>query len=276
MKKGSVGNRVIVNVGVPAIKGLVYDTDSKEFYYVNTCPGAGSCMNICYATKGSFVQYPAVFINQTRILNLLLNNPNKFRKILELELETIAVKNPDKEILLRWNDSGDFFARKYAKIAKEITKSLADKGYNFKSYAYTKLADVYKDEKPENFIMTFSDGANKKENKKMGDAVREKESVVVPKSMFIDLIKKLPSGKYYKDEDGKTYFQDDKALDILKDRLVAKYNVEKDSIVTHDEFLKIKEDPKSNKQYNVIIMPSGDSDYPASRKDVHYMFLLFH
>ena len=111
MLKSSDEKTVSVNIGIPALRGLVYDIDEGMFYVVNTCPGAGSCAIICYARRGSYVMFPDVFVKQTRVLNLLLNFPERFEKILSRELEVIALKYPDKEIQMRWNDAGDFLVK---------------------------------------------------------------------------------------------------------------------------------------------------------------------
>ena len=43
MEKTSKGNAWVVNTGIPALRGIVYDEDGGKFYTVNTCPGAGGC-----------------------------------------------------------------------------------------------------------------------------------------------------------------------------------------------------------------------------------------
>jgi len=139
MQKSESENQIMVNVGVPALRGLVYDKDENQFYYVNTCPGAGTCAIICYARKGSYVMFKNVFVSQTRILNLLLNDPAQFQNILQHEIELLCAKNKGTEVVLRWNDAGDFFTKKYFQIAKEITANLQAKGYKFKSYGYSKM-----------------------------------------------------------------------------------------------------------------------------------------
>lgn len=62
MAKSETENNVVVNIGIPALKGLVYDMDEKQFYYINTCPGAGNCVLVCYAMKGSYVMFKDVFL----------------------------------------------------------------------------------------------------------------------------------------------------------------------------------------------------------------------
>lgn len=275
MEKSSDDNSISVNIGIPALRGLVYDIDEKSFYIVNTCPGAGSCALICYARRGSYVMFPDVFVKQTRILNLLLNYPDRFEKLLLRELESVALKNPDKEIQMRWNDAGDFFTTDYYEIATRITKSLKSEGYNVKSYGYTKMGDVVNLADPD-VTINFSDDANKRETGKIKDLKGAKKSVIVPKELFDDLLVKDAKNRNYEtNEKGKVMFIDGQnGVNELKRRLSKKYDVDASTIVTYDELLKI---PKGDElMYSVIVMPKGDGDVGAQRNDVRTSFLLFH
>jgi hypothetical protein len=40
MEKSGSENAATFNVGIPALRGLVYDIEHKQFYIVNTCPSA--------------------------------------------------------------------------------------------------------------------------------------------------------------------------------------------------------------------------------------------
>ena len=270
MAKSSDGSSISVNIGIPALRGLVYDIDGNQFYIVNTCPGAGSCAMICYARRGSYVMFPNVFLNQTKILNLLLNYPDRFEKLLTRELESVALKNPDKEIQFRWNDAGDFFAKKYYDIAISVTNQLVKAGYNIESYAYTKMGDVANIADP-NFIMNFSDDANKKETAKV-DTESAKISKIVPKELFKDIfLKDGPS--YVKDEKGKAMFKDDASKERLKNLISVKYNVPYETLAFNDE---LPPEQGTEYLYNVIVLPTGDSDIAAQRRDVRISFLLQH
>jgi hypothetical protein len=120
--------------------------------------------------------------------------------------------------------------------------------------------------------MNFSMGAKPGEEKQINFS-KTKHSTVVPKQMFTDLILKDADGKLIKDEDGKMQFKSPQAIDILKDKLAAKYNVFKDSIITYDEMKRI---PVSTApQWNVIVKP-GDGDESANRLDVIGTWLLIH
>jgi Gene product 88 len=273
MVKSESENQIMVNIGIPALRGLVFDQQEKQFYYVNTCPGAGTCALICYARKGSYVMFKNVFVKQTRILNLLLNDPAQFQNILQHELELVCAKNKGMEIVLRWNDAGDFFTKKYFQIAKDITSNLQAKGYKFKSYGYSKMSDVVNDpSRPADFTINFSDDANKRETGKVNTDTAKK-SVIVKRELFSDLIKR--EGRHYaKDANEKLQFNNPMALDTLKQRLADKYGVDKKSIITYEKMLSIPEgqEPK----WNVIVMPSGDGDVSAQRQDVRITFLLEH
>lgn len=274
MEKSNTEKTVSVNIGIPALRGLVYDIDENMFYIVNTCPGAGSCALICYARRGSYVMFPDVFVKQTRVLNLLLNYPDRFEKLLLRELESFALRNPDKEIQMRWNDAGDFFTTKYYEIATRITKNLKSEGYNVKSYGYTKMGDVVNLADPD-VTINFSDDANKRETGKIKDLASAKKSVIVAKNVFDDLlIKDAKNRNYETNEKGKVMFIDGQnGINELKNRLAKLYNVDANTILTYDELMRT---PEGDSTYNVIVMPKGDGDRGAQRNDVKTSFLLFH
>ena len=275
MEKSKTDNTLSVNIGIPALRGLVYDIDNKEFYFVNTCPGAGECALICYARKGSYVMFPDVFVKQTRILNLLLNFPERFEKLLKHELEIIALKNPDKEIQFRWNDAGDFFTKKYYQIAKKLTKELKSDGYNIKSYAYTKMGDIV-NMGDDDIMINFSTDANRKETNKVVDIENKKKEVTIPKELFGDLFVKTSdkNPKFLVGGDGKMIYKDKDSVNTLKKRIADKYNVNMDTILTYDELL--AKPVGMPLQYNVMVAPKGEGDIGAQRRDVKYSFLMFH
>ena len=274
MEKSSDENSLSVNIGIPALRGLVYDIDEKMFYIVNTCPGAGSCAVICYARRGSYVMFPDVFVKQTRVLNLLLNYPERFEKLLLRELESFALKYPEKQIQMRWNDAGDFFTTEYYEIATRITKNLKAEGYNVKSYGYTKMGDIVNLSDPD-VTINFSDDANKRQTGKVKDLEAAKKSVIVAKNVFDDLLVKDAKNRNYEtNEKGKVMFiNGQNGVNELKNRLSKLYNIDASTIVTYDELMSI---PEGDSIYNVIVMPKGDGDRGAQRNDVKTSFLLFH
>ena len=44
-------NKMTINTGIPALKAVIYDEEDNNFYVINTCPGAGECINNCYACE---------------------------------------------------------------------------------------------------------------------------------------------------------------------------------------------------------------------------------
>lgn len=263
------------NIGLPALKGLAVDEKSGKFVVVDTCPGAGACKVYCYARKGGYVQWKDSSMSQTKVLNFLLNDPVGFSNMLESEIANLVKIGEKKNIkhVIRWHDAGDFFSPDYLQLAYSIARKFPSVDF----YAYTKMAAVAQSDKPANFLINFSMGAKKEEERRI-DFTKTKSSMVVPKEDFIDLLQVEPGGgnkpKYVRDEKGRIKFKSDSDVDVLKTRLAKKYNVDKDTILTYDEMIKIPESSEIGK-YNVIVRP-GDGDDSASRKDVLGTYLLIH
>jgi hypothetical protein len=258
------------NIGLPALKGLAVNEKSGDFIVVDTCPGAGACKVYCYAKKGGYVQWKASSMSQTKVLNFLLNDPQGFKAKLESEIQTEVDKFAKKgaKVVIRWHDAGDFFSPDYVDLAYSVARKFPQVDF----YAYTKMAGVATGNKPDNFKMNFSMGATSDQEKQI-QPKSTKHSTVVPKPMFTDLILKDEKGKLIKDKDGKIQFKSPEAVDVLKDKLSAKYGVPKDSIITYDEMKVIPagKEPK----WNVIVKP-GDGDESANRADVVGTWLLIH
>jgi len=258
------------NIGLPALKGLAVNEKTGNFVVVDTCPGAGACKVYCYAKKGGYVQWKASSMSQTKVLNFLLNDPQGFKAKLEAEIQTEVDKFAKKgaKVVIRWHDAGDFFSPDYVDLAYSVARKFPQVDF----YAYTKMANVATGNKPDNFKMNFSMGATPDQEKQI-QFKTTKHSTVVPKPMFTDLILKDDKGKLIKDKDGKIQFKSPEAIDVLKDKLSAKYGVPKDTIVTYDEMkvIPVGMDPK----WNVIVKP-GDGDESANRADVIGTWLLIH
>jgi hypothetical protein len=279
MEKGDRGGgQYTVNTGIPALRSILYDKEQGKFYTINTCPGAGSCAVGCYARKGRYIMSDGKNLKYTQRLNLLLNDPEMYENIIMDELDPLAytIKRQSKKegidikLIIRWNDAGDFFAKKYYDIAISVTNQLLKAGYNIESYAYTKMGDIANIADP-NFVMNFSDDANKKETAKV-DTDTAKISKIVPKELFKDIfVKKGPH--YVKDEKEKAMFINDETKETLKNRVSIKYNIPYESIVYTDELPSTQDEPL---KYNVIVLPTGDSDIGAQRKDVKGSYLLQH
>jgi len=271
------GAQITVNTGLPAILGIIYDEKKDEFFKINTCPGAGSCKLVCYARKGFYGMNDGKSMKLIQRLNLLMNNPDEYYHMIMDELEPAAVLAKRKgrreghpiQLVIRWNDAGDFFSDTYYNIAQKVTADLLADGYNVKSYAYTKQGK-YMDLTNSDFIMNFSRGANKREMDKV-DIDKVKQSVIVPREAFSDIfIKKGPH--YEKDEKGLPKFVEGGA-DELKRRLSKEYKIPLETLKYLNELPPQQVDPLS---INAIVLPSGDGDIAAQREDVKITFLLIH
>jgi hypothetical protein len=271
MEKSETENSATFNVGIPALRGLVYDIEHKEFYIVNTCPGAGACAKVCYARRGRYVIQPNIFVKQTRILNLLLNYPDKFENLLKHEIEVLIIRNDNKKVIFRWNDAGDFFTKKYFEIAVNITKELKTEGYDFESYAHTKMGEIYNLNDP-NITLSFSTDASEKERSKVNIS-KAKTSEIVPSALFGDLFVR-DKAHFAVDDKGKLIPKSKDSINTLKQRISDKYGVNINTLLTYDEMLKRPEGTERN--INVIVMPKGEGDISAQRKDVARTFLLYH
>jgi hypothetical protein len=279
MEKSDTGGfQYTVNTGIPALRGIIYDIDNQKFFTINTCPGAGTCAVSCYARKGFYIMNDGKNLKYIQRLNLLLNDPEEYENIIMDELDPLAYKikreskkeGKDIKLVIRWNDAGDFFAKKYYDIAISVTNQLVKAGYNIESYAYTKMGDIANIADP-NFIMNFSDDANKKETSKV-DTESAKISKIVPKELFKDIFAK-EGPAYVKDEKGKAMFKDEASKERLKNLISVKYNVPYETLAFNDE---LPPEQGTEYLYNVIVLPTGDSDIAAQRRDVRISFLLQH
>jgi hypothetical protein len=248
----------VYKTGVPAIKGIVYDIDEDKFYYVKTCPGAGSCVGICYAIRGNYIRYPNSYDVMTKRINLLLNNPQAYEEQLYNEIKARAEEHKAYEgyknkVIIRWNDSGDFFTKRYLQIAERVMRKIKEEGFNVDSYAYTKVGDIANNSELDS--VSFSSGANKPETEKV-DTEKTKNAVVIPTNMFKDLdLMKISDEKE------------------LKSRVANKFKLNPEEILTYDELMRTpySENPK----WNVIVTPN-DGDDAGFRKDVKRILLTQH
>lgn len=302
MKKSTSRGDIIYDLTLPALHGIVVDERTGDFVNVNTCPNAGACQVSCYALKGGYVMFPAASMSSTRALNFLLNHSDKFMQMVSSEIsktKLLAEKN-NYQLHVRWHDAGDFFSKKYLHKAYEVATAHPDVQF----YAYTKYAGAVNDpNQPENWEIQFSQGAEKSQEKEISGLRKKgiivKDSIIVPKTMFNDLVatKMGAKGKEVKmkDKDGKTVWGKydpntesvvgtDKAIKELKKRIQQAYPMETeggikeirplDTIITYDEMLDI---PKgTERKWSVIVPPAGAGDLAATRKDVLTSFLLFH
>ena len=135
-------------------------------------------------------------------------------------------------------------------------------------YAYTKLASVAKGDKPNNFKINFSAGAQPSQEKQI-DFAKTKNSRIVPEVIFADALEK--------DENDKWQYKSPQAEKAVKDRIAHKYSLDPKSIITYDEMMKIpvSKDAGDKGKWNVIVKP-GDGDDAANRSDVLSSLLLIH
>ena len=293
MLRSANDNFYTVTIGLPAFRGLVIDMENNTFHIVNTCPGAGTCVKPCYARRGNYLFLPNVLMKQTRVLNLLLNNPQRFKEKLKNEIIKLYKKNREKEMRFRWNDSDDFFTRKYYDIGVEIMKELKDMGFVVKPYAHTKIADIYNTNRasyianPEttnpkdlqitmkpDFIISFSVDANKTERDKV-NLYGAKTSEIVNTDIFADLFQRnANNNRFVIDDMGQLVFKNANGMNVLKQRISDEYNVDINTLYSHNEWLKTPE--MKNPVYNVIVLPKGETDIPTQRHDVLRTFFLQH
>jgi len=260
------------NIGLAALKGLAVNEKTGKFVVVDTCPGAGICKTYCYAMRGNYVRMPATSLNQSRILNFLVNQPGRFASMLKAEI-ALAESKADEgtKVVVRWHDAGDFFSPQYMNLAFDVARSFP----NVEFYAYTKVGDVANAEKPANFIINFSEGALPGETKKV-DLTQIKSSITVPQKRFWDLI--VTKGAHtVKDESGQVQFKNAKAWDEFKGRLVEDYKINKDTILLYNEYMAKKENNELGEKprWNVVVPPGGGDD-AANDPTVIGSYLMWH
>lgn len=277
-----------INTGIPALRAVLWDSENQSFYVINTCPGAGKCVQNCYAMQGFYIMNDGKNLKLINRLQLMMDNPEMYSDMAYREAELFAFKanRENKTLMLRWNDAGDFFSEKYFNIAINVTKRLSEK-YKVQSYAYTKVAKFYKMGMDAGMIMNFSEGATEEQKGEIGDFKNTKLSITVPFEVFNKGFFLKEGAHFVKDsETGKTKFISDKHRLLLKKKLIDYYETHPDEKygwikgeLTMDNLLYTDELPKQmgeKFQYNCIVLPQGDSDRSAQRMDVKNTLLLEH
>lgn len=275
MKHSDGTDEQFFNIGFAALVGIALDKNTNELIIVNTCPGAGSCKVDCFAMKGGKVQFQGPWLSDGKILTYLLNDPNGFFEQLKAEItrEAIKGKKANYKVSIRWHDAGDFFSPEYAAMAFKLASELP----NVDFYAYTKVADVALGQKPDNFIINWSEGASASQEKKVKSADPElattKNSRIVPSNLFYDLLVKDEKKNLVKGTEGQWQVIPDK-LPELKQRLASEYGISANSILSYKEWeAKGKNNPMM--KWNVIITP-GEPDLTAKDPGVLSTLLLKH
>jgi len=275
MKKSATEGEIVYDLTLPALSGIVVNEETGDFVEINTCPGAGACQLFCYARKGGYTMFPASSMSAAQALNFLVNDAKGYTDMLNGEIKTIKAKTDRLgiQLVIRWHDAGDFFSKKYLELAYGVARSNPE----VKFYAYTKIASVATGDKPNNFIINFSGGAKRGEEKRVefhkaaGNTV--KNAPTISRDLFRDLIVVDPKGKAIKDAEGRTQFKPG-GWATLKQRLATTYHVDADTIISYDQMLQIP--PGDTPRWNVVIYPSGHGDRAANRRDVVNSFLMFH
>ena len=263
------------NVGFAALTGVAVDEATNKLIIVNTCPGAGSCKVDCFAMKGGKVQFKAAWLSDGRILTFLLNDPSGFFQTLSSEIakEEMLGKKGGYAVTIRWHDAGDFFSPEYLDLALKM----AAQHPNVKFYAYTKMAGAALAQKPTNFIINWSEGANTGQEKQVKaqdpKLDKTKNSRIVPENLFYDLLAKDAKGNLAKGSSGQWQVASPEALSELKQRLATAYGISTSSILSYDEYM--AKGKTTGLQYNVIVAP-GEGDVSANDPGVLSTLLLRH
>jgi hypothetical protein len=263
------------NVGFAALTGIAVDESTGKLIVVNTCPGAGSCKVDCFAMKGGKIQFKAAWLSDGRILTYLLNDPSGFFSQLSSEIakeERLGDKG-GYSVTVRWHDAGDFFSPEYLDLALKMAAQHPD----VKFYAYTKMAGAALAQKPGNFIINWSEGANTGQEKQIKAADPElkttKNSRIVPEKLFWDLLAKDEKGNLKKTPGGAWQPAGPEELAELKQRLAKAYGLSPNSILSYDEYM--SRGKGSPMQWNVIVAP-GEGDLSANDRNVLSTLLLRH
>ena len=279
------------NIGFAALTGIALDENTNELIVVNTCPGAGSCKVDCFAMKGGKVQFAGPWVSDGKILTYLLNDPDGFKAQLKKEIDK-EYKDGKKgskgfekgwNVTIRWHDAGDFFSPEYLDLAFDIARDFPE----VKFYAYTKIASAALADKPENFIINWSEGAHTSQEKQIKakdpELSHTKHSRIVPEDLFYDLLKKDAKGNLDKEGadakggGGRWQVRDEVALQELKGRLAKAYGISLHSILSYDEWNAKTAGGKKETpiKHNVIIAP-GEPDLTANNHGVLGTLLLKH
>jgi hypothetical protein len=275
MKHSDGTTEQFFNIGFAALVGLALDETTNELIVVNTCPGAGSCKIDCFAMKGGKVQFQGPWLSDSRILTYLLNDPDGFFNQLKTEISAQVAKGNKKgyKVSIRWHDAGDFFSPEYVGMAFKLASELPMVDF----YAYTKIADVALAQKPDNFMINWSEGAHPSQERKVKaqdpELEHTKNSRIVPSKLFYDLLVKDEDKNLVKGPAGQWQVIPEK-LPELKQRLAKEYGISSSSILSYSEWdTRGRRNPTM--KWNVIIAP-GEPDLTAKDPGVLSTLLLKH
>jgi len=257
-QNSKMGKTNFYNVTLPAFKGLIYNQTDNNFYVVNVCDKAGACTRDCYAQMGRYIMFDATVRLNTQKLNYLMNHWTEWKSRMVNSIKSISWNGG---AVIRWHDSGDFISNKYLEMAFDIARATPDDFH----YAYSKEIGMIKDSNiPDNFEIKFSYGGKEDE---LIDSTKEGHARVIPDKIFKDLQPK----------EGNIWNFSPESIEILKDRIVKTYNVDRNILLTNNELMNIPYSPKEkhNRKW-IVINWSGNNDVAALRKDVLAVYNLKH
>lgn len=280
-----------LNFSIPALRALVVNEDTNELVIINTCPGAGSCQLDCYALKNRYIASMEPGMRQARTLNYMMNDVEGFLRDVNQQIAKAHTKYTKEgaKLYIRWHDAGDFFSTRYYNMfIDRIVKQHPDVEF----YVYTKIGDIAKSTNyPDNFTINFSLGAKPEELQKV-DLKNVKYSVITsptikendpkPKKTVMDFFKRFydirtkkgaKSSDDPQDKYDKWDFYSPKHEKEFKEWIAKKWNRDVNKILTYEEFESMPVGKPL--EYDVIVTPKN-GDIPATRKDVHVSFLLWH
>jgi hypothetical protein len=140
----------VFSFGLPA----GYDKTSG----IKTCPGAGSCLAVCYARQGQFVIGAPARVRQENLMAIEsaieFGGAPECASILDLAVQSSGIRSGD---VVRWHDSGDFYRWEYAAAWTEVARTNPD----IRWYTYTKSHSLVADSglvRLPNVRMTHSEG----------------------------------------------------------------------------------------------------------------------
>ena len=269
-------NTSTINTGIPALRGIIWDPEARDFKIINTCPSAGKCVLTCYALLHSYIMLDGKNLKLAQRLQLILQNPSEYIDQAFREARTHAqeAKWDNKILEIRWNDAGDFFSDRYFNSAMEITRRLIDGGFPVKSYFYSKVGKYVELGQQMGMEVTYSLGGTDQ----VKDAKRK--SVIVPTQVFRKFLKPTKGRGYEKElESGKTKITPE-SKEAVRQAVFDEYKNDPEFKDLNIDTIKYTDEMPSQegneRKYSCIILPGGDSDRPAQRKDVKHVFLLRH
>lgn len=120
---------------------------------INTCPSAGECATLCYATRGTY-RFRNVRAAHTRNLLMVLDSLPAWEAAMKEELQHKRMQGAS----VRIHDAGDFFSDEYLQAWLRIMASAPNTTF----YAYTKEVQRFRDQvepnPPHNFKWVLSYG----------------------------------------------------------------------------------------------------------------------